>query len=139
MGYYRRRLSDSFGSSAHTARLGFLLEELVHSELEGNKQHIVLLAEKDTLDMELELSRNLPRHKRNGCTIECRRGNPADHIDLEKCACNAAHDIYVMSRGLSDWKSDRATMRVVLALSVLEVSGHVIVELRQPGTRKALE
>ena len=50
-----------------------------------------------------------------------RQGNPADHIDLMKSGCASAHNIYVISSGLSDWKSDRATMRVVLALSTLEV------------------
>jgi ion channel POLLUX/CASTOR len=103
----------------HTLILGWspkiihIIEELIIANENQKKPRIVILAEKDKVEMEDEIRDNIANRKNT--KIICRTGNPLNIIDLEIVNPNAAKSIIVLSPAVEN--SDTHVIKSVLAIT----------------------
>jgi len=103
----------------HTLILGWspkifsILSELVEANANRKKPRIVILADKDKVEMEDEVRSRIP-DTRNTKVI-CRTGSPIDLADLEIVNPHAARSIVVLAPELDN--PDAQVIKVILALT----------------------
>lgn len=105
--------------SGHTVILGWnakvftIVSELVIANESERKPAIVILADRDRVDMEEELRERVPDTKNT--RVICRSGNPLDQDELLRANPYAAKSIIVLSTEGED--ADAATIKTTLALT----------------------
>ncbi|NJO90003.1 MAG: hypothetical protein HC831_14435 [Chloroflexia bacterium] len=103
----------------HTLILGWspkiihIIEELVVANENQKKPRIVILAERDKVEMEDEIRDNISDRKKT--KIICRTGNPLNIIDLEIVNPHGAKSIIVLSPAIEN--SDTHVIKSVLAIT----------------------
>ncbi len=120
----------------HTLILGWspkiihIIEELIIANENQKKPRIVILAEKDKVEMEDEIRDNIANRKNT--KIICRTGNPLNIIDLEIVNPNAAKSIIVLSPAVEN--SDTHVIKSVLAITHnpkrKEGKYHIVAEIK---------
>lgn len=136
--HLRRGRSDVL-ETGHTLILGWspklylLLTELDAAVEGGGKGCAVVLADRDTVEMEDELEAALPhlRHLR----VVTRSGDPTDPNTLRRVAPFTAHSVTVLSH---DEYGDAYTTRCVLALESVGLRPTVPVVIELSAARRAL-
>lgn len=129
----------------HTVMLGwtsfsvaFILEIADANSSEGGGT-IVVLAERDKQELELEFRTLVKPRQLMGTKVVFRKGSPMHQTDLIKVSCHTARAILVLAGGPSDGnaeffspdKADATTLRTVLSLSGMEcgLRGHIVAEI----------
>jgi len=103
----------------HTLILGwspkifYIISELVLANENRKKPRIVILAEKDKIEMEEEISSQIPDTKNT--KIICRTGSPIDLVDLELASPHDARSIIILSP--ENDNPDIYVIKAVLALT----------------------
>jgi len=103
----------------HTIILGWsaqaptLIEELIEANASRSRAAIVVLAERDKVEMEDELRERIPR--RRSTRIVCRSGSPIDSADIDICSPQAARSIVVLGHNGPD--ADAEVIKTMLAIS----------------------
>jgi len=100
---------------------------------------IVLLSEEPKEDLEQKVAEaeiNL-----RGTKVIVRSGSPIMVSDLEKVSASRARAIVILAKedGLTPDESDSITLRSVLCLKSMHLSGHVVCELRDLDNRDLIE
>lgn len=121
----------------HTLILGWsdklmpLVQQLVLANESEGGGVIVVLAEHEKADMEAAFQEDVASLGKT--RVVCRTGSPFLTTDLEKVAAGAARAVVVLSESDAA-DSDAMAIRTVLALcqGLPKLSGHVVVELREP-------
>lgn len=121
----------------HTVILGWspkiftILEELILSQQSRRDACVVILAERDKVQMEDELRLKLPKRRRT--RIVCRAGNPTDPHDLELVSPHAAKSIVVLAPEGDN--PDAEIIKTILALTNRRRSKnspyHIVAEIRE--------
>jgi len=122
--------------NGHTLILGWspkiihIIEELIIANENQKKPRIVILAEKDKIEMEDELRDNIA-HRKN-TKIICRTGNPLNIIDLEIVNPHEAKSIIVLSPNTEN--PDTHVIKSVLAITHnpkrREKKYHIVAEIK---------
>lgn len=122
--------------SGHTLILGWspkiihIMEELIIANENQKKPRIVILAEKDKVEMEDEIRDNISDRKNT--KIICRTGNPLNIIDLDIVNPNEAKSIIVLSPAIES--SDTHVIKSVLAITHnpkrKEGKYHIVAEIK---------
>lgn len=97
------------------SKITTLISELVRANANQRKPCVVILAERDKVEMEDELRAKLPDTK--GLRLVCRSGDPLDLDNLDVVEPNGARAIIVLSP-----ESDRPDMHVIK--TVLAITNH---------------
>lgn len=107
--------------SGHTVILGWsqqiftVISELVTANENQRGRAIVVLADRDKVEMEDEIR---SRVKRTGRTrIVCRSGSPVDVNDLDIVSLQTARSIVVLSGEAGEADADAATIKTILAIT----------------------
>lgn len=142
--------------SGHTVMLGwtpfsvaFILELCDANSSDGGGT-IVVLAEKEKEDLEIEFFMQVKRKQLLGSNIVFRSGNPMTSSDLLKVSCPAASSILCLAPGYDNEGNsidadiaDAMTLRSVLALRGLEhthhLAGHIVAEIRDKDNENLVE
>jgi ion channel POLLUX/CASTOR len=123
--------------TGHTLILGWssqvftIISELLAADPEDKHRCIVVLADKDKVEMEDEIHSKVPnaRHAR----IVCRTGSPLDLTDLEIVNPNAARAIIIVAPETSD--ADTLVIKTILALTNnpgrKDAPYHIVTEIRE--------
>lgn len=90
-----------------------IIEQLIIANENQKKPRIVILAEKDKVEMEDEIRDNI--HIRKNTKIICRTGNPLNIVDLQIVNPNEAKSIIVLSPAIEN--SDTHVIKSVLAIT----------------------
>ncbi|MDF1550532.1 MAG: hypothetical protein P1P88_22110 [Bacteroidales bacterium] len=90
-----------------------IIEQLIIANENQKKPRIVILAEKDKVEMEDEIRDNI--HTRKNTKIICRTGNPLNIVDLQIVNPNEAKSIIVLSPAIEN--SDTHVIKSVLAIT----------------------
>ena len=104
---------------SHTLILGWspkiihILEQLIEANENQKKPRVVILADKDKVEMEDEIKTNI-KH-RNNTKIICRSGNPLSLVDLEIVNPHDAKSIIVLSPEIEN--PDTHVIKSVLAVT----------------------
>jgi hypothetical protein len=142
--------------SGHTVILGWtpfsiaFIKEICDANSSGGGGTIVVLAEKDKEELEIEFYMQVKRNDLLGTKIVFRSGNPMTSSDLLKVSCPKAKSILCLAPGYdSEGNSiqadiaDAMTLRSVLALRGLEhthhLSGHIVAEIRDKDNENLVE
>jgi Trk K+ transport system NAD-binding subunit len=122
--------------SGHTVVLGWspqvftILNELMIANENQPRARIVILSEKDKVEMEEEIWERVER--RGKTRIICRNGNPIDPNDLEIASPHTAKSIIVLPSKSND--PDTEVIKTVLAITNnpnrLEKKYHIVTEIR---------
>eukprot|EP00416_Gambierdiscus_australes_P044829 CAMPEP_0171095360 /NCGR_PEP_ID=MMETSP0766_2-20121228/43125_1 /TAXON_ID=439317 /ORGANISM="Gambierdiscus australes, Strain CAWD 149" /LENGTH=803 /DNA_ID=CAMNT_0011554157 /DNA_START=48 /DNA_END=2456 /DNA_ORIENTATION=+ len=136
-------------ANGHTVLLGwtettlFLLKELTASlENRGAKTQIVVLANRDSVDMMSDVQLHFPRKADlRGQAIVCRCGNPTEGTDLDKISVKSAEEIIILGKGGNPEESDNEVIQSVMALANLsdEPSGNIICEVKMFETASVID
>ncbi len=120
----------------HTLILGWspqiftIISEIVEANANHKNQCIVILADKDKVEMEDEIRGKVPNTKTT--RVVCRSGSPADLVDLEVVNPHAARAIIVLSPEVDD--PDTFVIKTLLALTNnprrKEGKYHIVAEIR---------
>ncbi|CAA0841528.1 Probable ion channel POLLUX [Striga hermonthica] len=110
-------------------KLGSLLKQLAIANKSIGGGVIVVLAERDKEEMEMDIAQlefNLM-----GTSVICRSGSPLILADLKKVSVSKARAIIVLASDENADQSDARALRVVLSLTGVKESlrGHVVVEM----------
>ncbi|GER41475.1 ion channel DMI1 [Striga asiatica] len=110
-------------------KLGSLLKQLAIANKSIGGGVIVVLAERDKEEMEMDIAKlefNLM-----GTSVICRSGSPLILADLKKVSVSKARAIIVLASDENADQSDARALRVVLSLTGVKESlrGHVVVEM----------
>jgi voltage-gated potassium channel Kch len=127
--------------SGHTVILGWsqqvftVISELVVANQNQGGGTIVILADRDKVEMEDEIR---ARVKRTGRTrIVCRSGSPVDVGDLEIVSLQTAKSIVVLSGDAADANADAATIKTILAITNSQDRRaeryHIVAEILRPS------
>lgn len=103
-----------------------ILHELVAANQSRKDSCIVIMAERDKVQMEDELRLKLPRPGRT--RIVCRAGNPTDPHDLELVSPQRARALVVLAP--EGKNPDAETIKTILALRREGARYHIVAELR---------
>ena len=95
-----------------SAKIMSVMEELLKANEIFVHSKIVILAEKDKVEMEDEIQKKLKQGSRN--KIICRTGNTLDPLDLERVSIDTARSIIILSSG--NEKSDMFVIKTMLAI-----------------------
>lgn len=127
--------------SDHTVILGWtpavftIVSELAHANAHRRRPRIVVLAEKDKVEMEQAIRKKVPHLGKT--RVICRTGSPIDPDDLAIVAPNAARAIVVLAPEGAD--ADTQVLKTILALthSPHRKAGkyHIVAELNDPKKR----
>jgi voltage-gated potassium channel Kch len=122
----------------HTLILGWspqvftILSELMHAFECHKGAHIVVLADKDKVEMEDEIRARVKTI--NSTHIICRRGNPLDIIDLEIANPHSARAIIILPPESND--PDAVVIKTILALTNnpnrSTESYHIVTQIHEP-------
>ncbi|HUR16184.1 MAG TPA: hypothetical protein VMZ33_02765, partial [Candidatus Limnocylindrales bacterium] len=103
----------------HTVVLGWstqifdVIGEIVLANANKRNQRIVVLADRDKVDMETEIAQRIPNRKTT--RIVCRRGSPMDLDDLALTSLQTARSIIVLSPEGDD--PDTGVIKALLAIT----------------------
>lgn len=124
--------------SNHTVILGWseqiftIVSELVEANRNQKRPSIVIMGEKDKIEMEEELSDRVPDTANT--RVICRTGNPIDPRDLHITSLNDARSIIILSPESED--PDAEVLKTMLAITNgadrKEEPYHIVAELRDP-------
>ncbi len=89
-----------------------IITELIKANINQDRACIVILAEKDKLDMELEIAEKV--EKKGRTKIICRTGDPIDLDDLDIINHHHARSIIILSA--DDSKSDAENVKGIMAI-----------------------
>jgi ion channel POLLUX/CASTOR len=122
----------------HTIILGWsvqifsIIEQLVIANESQRRACIVILAEKDKVEMEDEIRARIPDLKTT--RVVCRTGSPIDLTDLEIVNPNDARAVIILAQDTSD--PDAHVIKSILALTNnparKDANYHVVAEIRDP-------
>ena len=120
----------------HTLILGWtpqiftIIEELVAANANQKKSCIVILADKDKIEMEDELRARVPQTGRTH--VVCRTGSPLDPTDLEIANPHSARSIIVLAPEVDD--PDTNVIKTILAITNnpkrKQNKYHIVAEIR---------
>ncbi|KAF8404200.1 hypothetical protein HHK36_009083 [Tetracentron sinense] len=110
-------------------KLGSLLKQLAIANKSLGGGVIVVLAERDKEEMEMEIAKL--EFKFMGTSVICRSGSPLILADLKKVSVSKARAIIVLASDENADQSDARALRVVLSLTGVKegLRGHVVVEM----------
>ena len=107
-----------------------IIQELVISNENQKKPRIVILSEKDKVEMEDEIKNKIKNTKNT--KIICRNGNPNDLLDLENVNINSSKSIIILAEDYSN--SDPKTIKTILAVTNntnrREIPYHIVAEIK---------
>lgn len=122
----------------HTVILGWsqqvftILSELVEANANQRRACVVILADRDKVEMEEEIRARVPR--RRGTRIVCRSGNPIDLDEIDIANVQTSRAIVVLSPGGDD--PDVDVIKTLLAITNdpnrRPEPYHVVAEIRDP-------
>ncbi|KAK6945471.1 CASTOR/POLLUX/SYM8 ion channel, conserved domain [Dillenia turbinata] len=110
-------------------KLGSLLKQLAIANKSIGGGVIVVLAERDKEEMEMDIAKL--EFDFMGTAVICRSGSPLILADLKKVSVSKARAIIVLASDENADQSDARALRVVLSLTGVKegLSGHVVVEM----------
>ncbi|KAJ7968005.1 Ion channel DMI1 [Quillaja saponaria] len=110
-------------------KLGSLLKQLAIANKSVGGGVIVVLAEKDKEEMEMDIAKL--EFDFMGTSVICRSGSPLILADLKKVSVSKARAIIVLACDENADQSDARALRVVLSLTGVKegLRGHVVVEM----------
>ncbi|CAN6165624.1 unnamed protein product [Urochloa humidicola] len=110
-------------------KLGSLLKQLAIANKSFGRSVVVVLAERDKEEMEMEIA-NL-EFDFMGTSVICRSGSPLILADLKKVSVSKARAIIVLASDENADQSDARALRMVLSLTGVKegLRGHVVVEI----------
>ncbi|XP_057758076.1 ion channel POLLUX isoform X1 [Arachis stenosperma] len=110
-------------------KLGSLLKQLAIANKSVGGGVIVVLAEKEKEEMEMDIARL--EFDFMGTSVICRSGSPLILADLKKVSVSKARAIIVLASDENADQSDARALRVVLSLTGVKegLRGHVVVEM----------
>ncbi|KAJ7528235.1 hypothetical protein O6H91_16G091000 [Diphasiastrum complanatum] len=110
-------------------KLGSLLKQLAVANQSLGGSVVVVLAERDKEEMELDIAKL--EFDFMGTSVICRSGSPLIMADLKKVSVSKARSIIVLAEVENADQSDARALRVVLSLTGVKegLRGHVVVEL----------
>ncbi|KAK4438355.1 putative ion channel SYM8 [Sesamum alatum] len=110
-------------------KLGSLLKQLAIANKSIGGGVIVVLAERDKEEMEMDIAKL--EFDLMGTSVICRSGSPLILADLKKVSVSKARAIIVLASDENADQSDARALRVVLSLSGVKegLRGHVVVEM----------
>ncbi|GJP67992.1 hypothetical protein CLOP_g24748 [Closterium sp. NIES-67] len=100
----------------------------------GERPSVVVLADRETQEMDGELLEAVPVEERGGMRVMTRHGDPLKAADLNRCSASQAASIVILSPQLpSRHQADAQVLQTAMALAVLpEIQGDVVAELACP-------
>ncbi|KAM7250744.1 hypothetical protein ACFE04_022627 [Oxalis oulophora] len=110
-------------------KLGSLLKQLAIANKSVGGGVVVVLAERDKEEMELDIAKL--EFNFMGTSVICRSGSPLIMADLKKVSVSKARAIIVLASDENADQSDARALRVVLSLTGVKegLRGHVVVEM----------
>lgn len=102
----------------HTVILGWseqiftIIAELVVAQAHQHRSHIVVLGDRDKVEMETEIRAKVGRTGRS--QVICRRGHPMEMTDLALVSIHTAHSIIILSPADDD--PDSSAIKTLLAI-----------------------
>ncbi|PPD77164.1 hypothetical protein GOBAR_DD25883 [Gossypium barbadense] len=110
-------------------KLGSLLKQLAIANKSVGGGVVVVLAERDKEEMEMEIAKL--EFDFMGTSVICRSGSPLILADLKKVSVSKARAIIVLATDENADQSDARALRVVLSLTGVKegLRGHVVVEM----------
>ncbi|XP_020598309.1 ion channel DMI1-like isoform X1 [Phalaenopsis equestris] len=110
-------------------KLGSLLKQLAIANMSIGGGVIVVLAERDKEEMEMDIAKL--EFDFMGTSVICRSGSPLILADLKKVSVSKARAIIVLASDENADQSDARALRVVLSLTGVKegLRGHVVVEM----------
>ncbi|KAK7246904.1 hypothetical protein RIF29_41774 [Crotalaria pallida] len=110
-------------------KLGSLLKQLAIANKSVGGGVIVVLAEKEKEEMEMDIAKL--EFDFMGTSVICRSGSPLILADLKKVSVSKARAIIVLASDENADQSDARALRVVLSLTGVKegLTGHVVVEM----------
>ncbi|XP_051146747.1 probable ion channel SYM8 isoform X2 [Andrographis paniculata] len=110
-------------------KLGSLLKQLAIANMSIGGGVIVVLAERDKEEMEMDIGKL--EFDLMGTSVICRSGSPLILADLKKVSVSKARAIIVLASDENADQSDARALRVVLSLTGVKegLRGHVVVEM----------
>ncbi|KAL0384611.1 UNVERIFIED_CONTAM: putative ion channel SYM8 [Sesamum radiatum] len=110
-------------------KLGSLLKQLAIANKSIGGGVIVVLAERDKEEMEMDIAKL--EFDLMGTSVICRSGSPLILADLKKVSVSKARAIIVLASDENADQSDARALRVVLSLTGVKegLRGHVVVEM----------
>ncbi|XP_068660801.1 ion channel DMI1-like [Aristolochia californica] len=110
-------------------KLGSLLKQLAIANKSTGGGIIVVLAERDKEEMEMDIAKL--EFDFMGTSVICRSGSPLILADLKKVSVSKARAIIVLATDENADQSDARALRVVLSLTGVKegLQGHVVVEM----------
>ncbi|KAH9726869.1 putative ion channel CASTOR [Citrus sinensis] len=117
------------GRSESALQQGSLLNQLAIANESLGGGIVVVMAERDKEEMELDISKMEFDFK--GTSVICRSGSPLILADLKKVSVSKAHAIIVLAEDGNADQSDARALRTVLSLTGVKegLRGHIVVEL----------
>ncbi|KAK9146156.1 hypothetical protein Sjap_006059 [Stephania japonica] len=110
-------------------KLGSLLNQLAIANESLGRGTVVVMAERDKEEMELDIAKMEFDFK--GTSVICRSGSPLILADLKKVSVSKARAIVVLAEDGNADQSDARALRTVLSLTGVKegLRGHIVVEL----------
>ncbi|XP_062178083.1 ion channel CASTOR-like isoform X1 [Alnus glutinosa] len=110
-------------------KLGSLLNQLAIANESLGRGIVVVMAEQDKEEMELDIAKMEFDFK--GTSVICRSGSPLILADLKKVSVSKARAIIVLAEDGNADQSDARALRIVLSLTGVKegLRGHIVVEL----------
>lgn len=110
-------------------KLGSLLNQLAIANESLGGGIVVVMAERDKEEMELDIAKMEFDFK--GTSVICRSGSPLILADLKKVSVSKARAVVVLAEDGNADQSDARALRTVLSLTGVKegLSGHIVVEL----------
>lgn len=123
----------------HTVILGWsaqvftLIEQLVEANASKRNQRIVVLADRDKVEMENDIRQRVPDTRTT--RVICRSGSPIDPADIEITSLDAARSIVVLSEGGegADTEVIKALLAITSAPTRREGRHNIVAVLDEPG------
>ncbi|KAH9726870.1 putative ion channel CASTOR [Citrus sinensis] len=129
LGLVSDSISEKFDSLRKGRSEGSLLNQLAIANESLGGGIVVVMAERDKEEMELDISKMEFDFK--GTSVICRSGSPLILADLKKVSVSKAHAIIVLAEDGNADQSDARALRTVLSLTGVKegLRGHIVVEL----------
>ncbi|KAF8393797.1 hypothetical protein HHK36_019995 [Tetracentron sinense] len=110
-------------------KLGSLLNQLAIANASLGGGTIVVMAERDKEEMELDIGKM--EFDLKGTSVICRSGSPLILADLKKVSVSKARAVIVLAEDGNADQSDARALRTVLSLTGVKegLRGHIVVEL----------
>ncbi|KAH9782856.1 putative ion channel CASTOR [Citrus sinensis] len=129
LGLVSDSISEKFDSLRKGRSEGSLLNQLAIANESLGGGIVVVMAERDKEEMELDISKMEFDFK--GTSVICRSGSPLILADLKKVSVSKARAIIVLAEDGNADQSDARALRTVLSLTGVKegLRGHIVVEL----------